>query len=82
MLKNGHVFGSLQQAPHRLQLPLRLLSTGKRLVTVRLSLAGIAFFKKSFDPISAINIEVQNKHFLNLCNKTIPDTVFIYVKSA
>ncbi|MHC4423116.1 MAG: hypothetical protein ACYS0C_09630 [Planctomycetota bacterium] len=82
MLKNGHVFGSLQQAPQRLHLPLRLLSTGKTLVAVRLNLAGIAFFEKSFDPIPIINTELQNKHFLNLCNKTISEAVFIYVKSA
>jgi len=82
MLKNGHLFGSLQQAPQRLHLPLRPLSTGKTLVTVRLNLAGIVFFEKSFDPIPIINTEVQNKRFLNLCNKTIPEAVFIYVKSA
>jgi hypothetical protein len=82
MLKKGHLFGSLQQAPHLLHLPLRLLSTGKTLVTVRLNLAGIVFFKKSFDPKPIINTELQNKHFLNLCNKTISEAVFIYVKSA
>jgi len=57
MLKNGHGFGSLQQAPQRLHSPLRFLSTGKTLVTVRLALAGQVFFKKSFVIIPAINIE-------------------------
>jgi hypothetical protein len=58
MLKKGQRFGSLQQAPQHLHLPLRLLSTGKTLVTVRLTLADQVFFKKSVVPIPAINIEV------------------------
>jgi hypothetical protein len=58
MPKNGHRFGSLQQAPQRLQLPLRLLSTGKTLVTVRLTLADQVFFKKSIVLIPAKNIEI------------------------
>jgi len=82
MLRNGHLFGSLQQAPHRLHLPLRLLSTGKMLVAARLSLAAQVFSEKSLDAKSIINTEIQNNHFLNLCNKTIPEAVFIYVKSA
>jgi hypothetical protein len=44
MPKNGHRFGSLQQAPQRLHLPSRPLSTGKTLVTIRLALADQVFF--------------------------------------
>jgi hypothetical protein len=58
MLKNGHTFGSLQQAPQRLQLPVRFLSTGKTLVAVRLILADQVLFKKSFVLIPARNIEI------------------------
>jgi len=57
MLKNGQRFGNLQQAAQRLQLPLRLLSSGKTLVAARLSLADQVFFEKRFVPIPAINTE-------------------------
>jgi hypothetical protein len=56
MLKKEQGFGSLQQAPQRLHLPLRLLSTGKTLVTVRLTLADQVFFKKSIVLIPVINM--------------------------
>jgi hypothetical protein len=56
MLKKGQRFGSLQQAPQRLHLPLRFLSTGKTLVTVRLTLADQVFFKKSIVLIPVINM--------------------------
>jgi hypothetical protein len=57
MPKNGHRFGSLQQAPQRLHLPLRLSSTGKTLVTIRLALADQVFLKKGIVLIPAINTE-------------------------
>lgn len=80
MVKNGHGIGRLQQAPQRLHFPLRFLSTGNILVTVRFSLAGQVFFEKDLILKAIINTKVKNNTFFNLCNKLVTDSVFICVK--
>ncbi len=45
VLRNGHTFGSLQQAPHWTHRPVRVGETGNTDVKVRLSLAPQVFFE-------------------------------------
>jgi hypothetical protein len=50
----GQTLGSLQQAPQRRHWPRRVFETGKKAVTVRLSLAAHVFFDEGFTSVMAI----------------------------
>ena len=66
-IKNGHVFGNLQQAPQRTHWPVRFLSTGKKAVIVRFNFTAQVFFESIF--FSEFVIYAPKK--LKSCNRSV-----------